>query len=85
MFSTLQHLVDMEQEMLQEETQVPVYFTTETEELSDIYSAIESSANTDSAGSAAEGIILSHLPTTVNKFLQSVVQTAALSLSAFLM
>ncbi len=59
-FSLFQHLVELEQEMLQEETQVPVYFTTETDELRDIYSAIETSANTDSAGSAAEGTTACH-------------------------
>ena len=41
--------------MLQEETQVPVFFTHETQELLDMYSNVASSANTDHAGSAAEG------------------------------
>ena len=46
--------------MLQEETQVPVYFTHETQELLDMYSDVASSANTDHAGSAAEGKSLIH-------------------------
>ena len=41
--------------MLQEETQVAVFFTHEMMELLDMYSDVASSANTDHAGSAAEG------------------------------
>lgn len=41
--------------MLQEETQVPVYFTPETPELLRMYDDVASSANTDLAASAAEG------------------------------
>jgi len=42
--------------MLQEETQVPVYFTEETRELLQIYRDIKHAVNSDQAGSAAEGM-----------------------------
>ena len=41
--------------MLQEETQVPVFFTHETPDLLDIYEDIKSSSNSDAAESATEG------------------------------
>ena len=41
-----------------EETQMPVFFTKETQEILDIYADVRSSVNNDQAGSAAEGNVL---------------------------
>ena len=41
--------------MLQEDTQVPVYFTHETDEIVEIYNDIKSSSSSDAAESATEG------------------------------
>ena len=54
--SPLQHLVELESELLQEESQVPVYFTKETPTLLDIYNDVKVATNSDQAGSAAEGM-----------------------------
>jgi len=40
---------------MQEETQLPVYFTRETPELMSVYDDISKSVGSQSAGSAAEG------------------------------
>jgi len=50
-----QHLQDLEQDLLQEETQLPVFFTRETPELMSIYDDISKSVSANNAGSAAEG------------------------------
>jgi len=50
-----QHLQELEQDLLQEETQLPVFFTRETPELMSVYDDISKSVSTNSAGSAAEG------------------------------
>jgi len=50
-----QHLHDLEQDLLQEETQLPVFFTCETPELMSIYDDISKSVSANTAGSAAEG------------------------------
>ena len=39
-----------------EETPMPVYFTTETEEVAQIYNDVRRSVHNDQAGSAAEGM-----------------------------
>lgn len=54
-----EHLLELEQDMLQEETQVPVYFTEETRELLQIYRDIKHAVNSDQAGSAAEALMSS--------------------------
>jgi len=51
-----QHLQELEQDLLEEETQLPVYFTLETPELMSVYDDISKSVGSDSAGSAAEGM-----------------------------
>jgi len=51
----LQHLLELEQDLMQEETPLPVYFATETPQLLDIYADVKTSMNSDQAGSAAEG------------------------------
>jgi len=50
-----QHLQDLEQDLLGEETQLPVYFTRETDDLMSIYDDISKSVSANNAGSAAEG------------------------------
>jgi len=40
---------------MQDETQLPVYFTRETQELMSVYDDISKSVSANSAGSAAEG------------------------------
>jgi len=50
-----QHLQELEQDLLAEETQLPVYFTHETPELMSVYDDISKSVGANSAGSAAEG------------------------------
>jgi len=50
-----QHLQELEQDLLAEETQLPVYFTHETPELMSVYDDISKSVSANSAGSAAEG------------------------------
>ena len=47
--------MELESELLQEESQVPVYFTKETPTLLDIYDDVKVATNSDQAGSAAEG------------------------------
>ena len=47
--------MDLESDLLKEESQVPVYFAYETPTLLDIYSDVKVSTNSDQAGSAAEG------------------------------
>ena len=51
----VQHLMELEQDLLQEDSQMPVYFTQESESVSEIYDAVYSSVNSDQAGSAADG------------------------------
>jgi len=48
-------LQELEQDLLAEETQLPVYFTHETPELMSVYDDISKSVSANSAGSAAEG------------------------------
>ena len=50
-----QHLQELEQDLLQEETQLPVFFARETQELMSVYDDISKSVIANSAGSAAEG------------------------------
>ena len=50
-----QHLQELEQDLLQEETQLPVFFTHETAELMSVYDDISKSVSANNAGSAAEG------------------------------
>jgi len=50
-----QHLQELEQDLLVEETQLPVYFTHETPELMSVYDDISKSVSANSAGSATEG------------------------------
>jgi len=50
-----QHLQELEPDLMEEETQLPVYFTRETPELMSVYDDISNSVGTNSAGSAAEG------------------------------
>ena len=45
----------MEQELLQEESTVPVYFAEESKELLEIEHQVRSAVNSDQAASAAEG------------------------------
>ncbi|XP_076069366.1 BOS complex subunit NCLN [Oratosquilla oratoria] len=47
---------DVEAAMLETETSLAVYFTTETEEMTEIYESVRTAANTDSAGSAAAAL-----------------------------
>jgi hypothetical protein len=47
--------MDLEAGMMQEEINMPVYFTDETDELMQIYYDIKTSVNSDQAGSATEG------------------------------
>lgn len=55
-----QHLLDLEQELMQEETQMPVYFAQEDEETLDIYQQVKAGLYSEQAGSAAEGRLLDH-------------------------
>jgi len=48
-------LQELEQDLLQEETQLPVFFTHETPELMSIYNDISKSVGANNPGSAAEG------------------------------
>jgi hypothetical protein len=48
-------LIDLEEDLLDEETPLPVYFAYETEELNSVYDSIASYASTTNAGSAFEG------------------------------
>ena len=50
--------MELEQDLLQEESQMPVYFTPETEPVMEIYDGVSSSVNSDQAGSAAEGAFI---------------------------
>ncbi|CAH1797520.1 unnamed protein product [Owenia fusiformis] len=52
-----EHLLELEQDMMQEETVLPVYFTTETEELMEIYNDIKLATNSDQAASATEALL----------------------------
>jgi len=54
----MQHLLELEQELLEEETPLPVYFTYETDELNAIYDNIANLASSSNAGSAFEGALL---------------------------
>jgi hypothetical protein len=47
--------MELELELLQEETQLPVYFTPETPELLEIYEDIKHSSTSDQAASATQG------------------------------
>ena len=47
--------MELESGMMQEEINMPVYFTEETEDLLEIYDDIKISGNSDQAGSATEG------------------------------
>jgi len=51
-------LQELEQDLLQEETQLPVFFTHETPELMSIYNDISKSVGANNPGSAAEGDLL---------------------------
>lgn len=51
-----EHFMDLEQELLQEEGQLPVYFTTDSEQVSEIYEGVASSINSDQAESAVEAL-----------------------------
>ena len=53
-----QHLQELEQDLLAEETQLPVYFTHETPELMSVYDDISKTVSANSAGSAAEGEVV---------------------------
>ena len=46
--------------MMQEETQLPVFFTPQTDDLMLIYDDVKTSVNSDQAASAAEGICPPH-------------------------
>ena len=50
-----QVLLQVEQDLLQEEIRIPVYFAEETETLLEILNEIQGSANADEAASAFEG------------------------------
>ncbi|KAK2177660.1 hypothetical protein NP493_587g04014 [Ridgeia piscesae] len=52
-----EHLLELEQDLMQEETPLPVYFATETPQLLDIYADVKTSMNSDQAGSAAEALL----------------------------
>ena len=54
---SFQYLLELEQDLMTEETQMPVFFTKETQEILDIYADVRSSVNNDQAGSAAEGSV----------------------------
>jgi len=51
-------LQELEQDLLQEETQLPVFFTHETPELMSIYNDISKSVGANNPGSTAEGDLL---------------------------
>jgi hypothetical protein len=52
-----EHLVDLEQDLLEEETQLPIYFTEETSELMALYQDISNAVNSNNAGSAVEALV----------------------------
>lgn len=52
-----EHLMELESELLQEESQVPVYFAEATDTLLDIYSDVKMATNSDQASSAAEALL----------------------------
>ncbi|XP_064621002.1 BOS complex subunit ncln-like isoform X2 [Lineus longissimus] len=54
-----EHLMDLETGMMQEEINMPVYFTDETDDLMQIYGDIKTSVNSDQAGSATEALFSS--------------------------
>ncbi|KAL5003981.1 hypothetical protein ScPMuIL_017437 [Solemya velum] len=51
------HLQSLERDLLMEETAIPVYFATETEELREIYEDIKRSSSTDQAATAVEALL----------------------------
>jgi hypothetical protein len=53
-----QHLLEVEQELMVEETPMPVFFTPETAEVASIYDDVRRSVHNDQAGSAAEGTLI---------------------------
>ncbi|ELU15334.1 hypothetical protein CAPTEDRAFT_157684 [Capitella teleta] len=54
-----EHLAELELEMLAEENQLPVYFTTDSHQITHILNDVASSINADSAASAAEAMLSS--------------------------
>jgi hypothetical protein len=52
-----EHIVELEQDLMEEETVLPVYFTYETKELLDLYDDISKSLNSNNAGSALEALM----------------------------
>jgi len=54
-----EHMLELEQDLMEEETQIPVYFTAETQELTDIYDDVLRSTSTDQASSALEALLSS--------------------------
>lgn len=53
------HLLELEQDLIQEDTQLPVYFTPETPEILEMYKEIQGAVNSDQAGSATEALLSS--------------------------
>ena len=49
----MQHLLELERDLLQEDTQLPVYFVHENEQVREIYSEIAVSGSSDEAQSGA--------------------------------
>ncbi|XP_076330796.1 BOS complex subunit ncln isoform X1 [Tachypleus tridentatus] len=49
-----QHIMELERSLLEEEVQIPVYFSLETPELTEIYRNVQKSSSGKQAGSAAE-------------------------------
>ncbi|KAK2164437.1 hypothetical protein LSH36_63g03013 [Paralvinella palmiformis] len=54
-----EHVMELEQELLQEESHLPVYFTPETDELLELYHGLKHSINSDQAGSATQALMKS--------------------------
>jgi len=64
LFFHKQQITDAEKFLLSQEVTIPVYFTTQSPELDDIFSNIKESTLKDSAGSAAQGttiVLMTHL------------------------
>lgn len=52
-----QHIMELERSLLEEEVNIPIYFTQETPEMEEIYNSVQKSPNNERAGTAAEELI----------------------------